>query len=93
MQEILLNKLRNIHSYGWQYIVVSDRIKNVYEVAFGSFELYLTNASHLNNINLLLMSSFEIVYPSNLILNYKKGLQMIKSIDNSNIKYMYLYHI
>ncbi|XP_071126576.1 uncharacterized protein [Mytilus edulis] len=95
VHEILLNKLRNIYSCGWQCIVFSDRIKDVQQVVFGSYESPLPNGAHLDNIKLLIMSCFDNgdVLPSNYNFTLKKGLKIIYSIRNSKIKYLYLYYI
>lgn len=59
VQEILLNKLRNIYIDGWQCIIFSDRIKDFQKVVSGSYESPLPNSAHLDNINLLVMSCFD----------------------------------
>ncbi|XP_052078278.1 uncharacterized protein LOC127716192 [Mytilus californianus] len=92
-REILLEKLNNLHSYGWRCILFSDQVSNfhvsMYNINIEPYILHTSAVEKTLNSLLLLLMSFGVIDQSELKWNaYNRGINQIVSCDKSFVYYM-----
>lgn len=90
-QQILLNKLYSLNSYGWQCILFSDQVSNFNNLSFDSRPRFLPADFSKLFLSPSMFQADEV--PLTLNFELTKGIQWILSIKSSEIKYLYTYYI
>ncbi|VDI30051.1 Hypothetical predicted protein [Mytilus galloprovincialis] len=96
-RKILLEKLSNLHSYGWQCILFSDQIFNfnVSKMDFHieSHTLYALLVDKTIRSGLMCLANNLSTTTAEDWSVFKRGIQHIASFDKSSIKYLFAYYM
>ncbi|XP_063416266.1 uncharacterized protein LOC134697909 [Mytilus trossulus] len=97
-RKILLEKLSNLHSYGWQCILFSDQIFN-FNVSRRDFHIE-SHTLYVHLVDKTIRSG--LMFVANILVCaipthdggvFSRGIQHIASSDKSSIKYLFAYYM